>query len=266
MPELPDVEHMRRYFESEALGVPLVGVEVRDPLLLRGLEPSALDGALVGAGFASTYRHGKYLFASTAEGDRPWLLLHFGMTGGLERTQLGEVDPRYTRVSFRFADGGALHLRDQRRLGRVGLVDDPAGFVAGKRLGPDALDPALTAPAFDERLAQRRGFLKGVLTNQQFVAGLGNIYADEVCLAAGLAPFSLVEHLSKDDRRELHKTMRRVLGKAIDLLEAGRDFPRSWLLTQRRADGDCRGCGGKVARRRFEGRYTYWCPRCQKEV
>lgn len=263
MPELPDVETMRRHLQAEAVGRRIEGVAVPDPLVLRGLAPAALDDALAGKELTDTLRWGKWLFAAAA-GAGPWLLLHFGMTGSLAVVAPGVSAPDHTRVRFRFADGGSMCFRDQRRFGRVGLVDDPRAFARSKRLGPDALDRELTERVFADRLGKRRGVLKGVLLDQGFVAGLGNIYADEVCHEGRIGPFSRVEHLRAEDVRRLFHAMRQVLGTAVRAEADASRFPKSWLLAARHPGGCC-DCGGEVARRRFEGRYTYWCPRCQPD-
>jgi formamidopyrimidine-DNA glycosylase len=262
VPELPDVEAQRRFLEDEALGRRIERVEVLDRRPLGGLPSATFAGALEGRALTATARHGKWLFAEADAG--PWLVLHFRMTGSLAATAAGEPAPSYARITFRFADGGALHFRDQRRFGVVGLAEDPGSFAAAKRLGPDALDPALTLAAFGERLARRSGPLKGILLDQGFVAGVGNIYGDEICYAAGIAPLSRVERFSSLDTRGVYRAMRSVLETAVARMIEHRDFPDRWLIHERRPGGICPRCGGSVARVRFRGRYTYWCPCAQR--
>lgn len=264
MPELPDVETMRRYLESEGLGRRIDAVEVLDPLVLRGLDPATLRDALAGRSLTETYRRGKWLFAGPDGG--PWLGMHFRMTGALHASAPEEAPPPHTRVSLRFADGGALHFRDQRRLGVVTLVGDLDAFLAAKRLGPDALDPKLTSAEFVRRLSGRRGPLKGMLLDQSLVAGIGNIYGDEICHAARLSPFSRVEHLSAEEMGALFRAMRSVLRTAVERKAGERGLPRAWLIPERHDGGHCPRCGGPVSRRRFQGRYTYWCPCSQREA
>lgn len=260
MPELPDVETMRRLLDREALHRKVTAVEVHDRLVMRGMAPSELADAVVGRALVGTDRRGKWLFAEVERG--PWLTLHFGMTGALMVTGSDDAEPRHARVTFRFEDG-ALHFRDQRRLGRVGSTADLGAFIEAKRLGPDAMDPELTGDAFAARLERRRGPLKGVLLDQGFVAGIGNIYADEIFYAARIAPLSPAEGLSAEDRRRLYKAMRSVLRTAVDREAGARGFPEGWLIPHRHKDADCPGCRGKVVRQRFQGRYTYWCETCQ---
>lgn len=261
MPELPDVETMRRYLEREALRSRIVRIDVLDRRELRGLPPAELAAEVEGKRFSSTARHGKWLFARMDQA--PWLLMHFGMTGSITVTPADEPPPAHARVAFRLDEDRVLYFRDQRIFGRVGVVDDPDAFAANKHLGPDALDPTLTESSFAERLASRTGPLKGVLLDQRFVAGLGNIYADEVCHEARIGPLSRVEHLGPEQRRALFRAMRDVLCTAVRYEAVSSRFPESWLTRERRPDGVCPGCGDGIARSRFQGRYTYWCPSCQ---
>ncbi len=257
MPELPDVETMRRYLTAEALGRRVADIEVRDRRTLRDLPPRELAEAVSGKPLTVTARHGKWLFAEVGRG--PWIVMHFRMTGSLAVTPPGAPPSRFARVRFRFADGGALEFRDQRRFGLIVLADDPAAFAAAHRLGPDALDPRLTAAAFEERLSKRHGPLKTVLLDQAFVAGIGNVYGDEVCHAAGLAPLSRVEDLSPKERRAVYRAMRGVLDTAVKRMTEGRPFPNGWLIDERRAGGVCPRCGEPVSRAKLQARYTYWC-------
>lgn len=262
MPELPDVEIARRFIADTSLGRPIADVEVLDLRPLGALPAGALADALRGREFVTTSRRGKWLFAEAEDG--PWLVLHLRMTGSLGVTDPGESAPPYTRVSFRFADGGALHFRDPRRFGVVGLTADPKGFAAQHHLGPDALDAGLTLARFDARLARKRSALKATLLDQSFVAGVGSIYGDEICHAAGLSPTARTQRLSAEDRRAVYRAMRGVLKTAVDRMAEDRPLPRTWLILQRHEGGRCPRCGEPVARVRVQGRYSWWCPCSQR--
>lgn len=264
MPELPDVEMLRRYLEAEALGRRIADVEVRDKRTLRELSPSELAEAVDGKPMTATGRRGKWLFARV--GRAPWLVMHMRMTGTLRVTERGEPLPPFTRVTFHFADGGALHFCDQRRFGIIGLTSDPDVLAYTHHLGPDALDPRLSASAFGDRLAKRRGSVKTLLLDQSLVAGVGNIYGDEICLAAGISPLSRVEDLSAEERQSLYRAMRSVLTTAVQRMAEGRSFPRGWIIAERHEGGVCPRCGEPVSRVRLRGRYSYWCPCVQRVV
>lgn len=135
MPELPDVETMRRYFERTSLGREVAYVDAIAPRVLDNTTPGELQAAFKGKRFASARRHGKYLFASAGG---LWLVLHFGMTGALAFKESGPL-PAHTRVVFGFIGGSRLCFVDTRMFGRAGITEDIDEFIKRKKLGPDAL-------------------------------------------------------------------------------------------------------------------------------
>jgi formamidopyrimidine-DNA glycosylase len=258
MPELPDVETFRRRLAHTGLHREIGRVEVRDPTMLQGVRRDRLRRALRGHELTTTRRHGKHLFART---DGAWLVEHFGMTGYLHRADSDEALPEHTRFVLHFRDGRSLALVDQRRLGSVGLVDDPDRFVADEQLGPDAL--AVTEAELGEILAGRRGGLKSALMDQRLIAGIGNIYSDEILFQARLHPELPAGDLDAAAHRRLHRQLRRVLRTAIDRQADPRRLPRSWLLRHREDGAACPRGDGKVRRLRPHGRGAFYCPACQ---
>lgn len=196
MPELPDVEICKRYVDSTALHQSIASAEVLDDALLDGTSASAVRQALRGTSFEETRRHGKHLFVRRSSAR--WLGLHFGMSGELTYYERdgGASEYEYFRVDFE--NGYRLALVIPRKLGRVRLLDDPDAFVAEKELGPDAL--GLDVETFAARLEDRRGMIKSALMDQTVIAGLGNIYADEVLFQAGIHPKTRVQALDEDAR------------------------------------------------------------------
>jgi formamidopyrimidine-DNA glycosylase len=258
VPELPDVEFYRRVFRRRAAGKRITSVEA-DPTILRNAEPGRLSAALVGHRFADPDRHGKWLVCPT---DGPVLLLHFGMTGDLIWSGDEPARHRHDRLALSFAEGGELRYRNMRKLGGVWLAHDQAevdGLLGS--LGPDALD--IGAAAFGERLALRRGGVKAALMDQSFVAGVGNLMADEILWQARLHPRRLIQTMSERERRNLHRVLRRVLERASaddDYMERR----RTWLSHVRGRPGAvCPRCHTPLARTTAAGRTTYFCPRCQ---
>jgi formamidopyrimidine-DNA glycosylase len=154
-------------------------------------------------------------------------------------------------------------------LGRVGLADDADVFVQAEELGPDALDPAFDLAAFAEATRGRRRDVKSVLMDQTLVAGIGNIYADEILFQAGLHPKTPVSALSEGQRRTLFERIRSVLEMAIACGAGAEQFlerlPDDYLLPQREKGGRCPRCGGAIATLKSGGRTSYFCPRCQPE-
>lgn len=282
MPELPDVENFRRYLERHALRKRIEAVEVRSTKIVKGLSGAALARGLRGRSFEGTRRHGKHLFAALDEGG--WLGFHFGLTGrfvffdesagddahraadrGAERGDIAHEDPKHDRVRFDFPGGEHLAFVDQRLFGRIERVNDADEYIRKKKLGPDAL--SVGEKIFRERLAPKHGALKAVLMDQSVVAGIGNLYSDEILFQAKRHPKTPAERLDDKGAKGLFRVMRRVLGTAVEKGAGAEDFegrlPKRWLLPNRRKGAPCPICGGEVATLKLQGRTAYFCPACQ---
>lgn len=258
MPELSDVEGFRRYFARHAKGKRIGGVRVPDEDLLRNTSPSGIGRALKGKRFDSPRRHGKWLIAPAGEAT---VLLHFGMTGGLDWTSKTDDPPGpHHRVIFEL-DGGEMRFRDQRKFGGVWLVraGEEIEDVTGP-LGPDAR--SLSREQFDELVAGRRGGIKGALMDQELLAGLGNELSDEILWRARIDPRTDTESLGRRERTSLYKAMDNVLDRSIERGHIPRE--RGWLESVRDQRGaDCPRCGTTLRRDKVAGRTAIWCPRCQ---
>ena len=264
MPELPDVETFRRDLAAGALGHKITEAEIRASRMLRGTTPAKLRRRLKGSSFRRTRRHGKYLFVEL-QGDG-WLLLHFGMSGSIARIGKGERAPPYTQLLVRFADGQGLVCLSRRKLGRIGVVKSPDAWVGEMKLGPDALSPGVPLARFRLMLAERRGSVKSALMDQRFLAGIGNIYSDEMLFQAHLDPDSEARKLNDAQAAALYRAMIRVLRTAIARRADSERMPSSWILPRRGKEDACPRCGGQLKRRAAAGRHTYFCPRCQKRA
>jgi formamidopyrimidine-DNA glycosylase len=261
LPELPEVEIYRRYFEAHALGRRVSKVAVRDPRIVGETTAAALRSALVGQEFDDLLRHGKHLFARAG---RLWLHLHFGMTGDLVWYEDDADEPRFSRVSIDFEGGGHLSYEDMRLFGVVDLTASPQAYIEAHGLGPDVLDPRLRLRDFRRRLARRRGAIKAVLISQELVAGLGNLYVDEALFQTGIDPRRPAERLSADEVRALFLTMRRILVTVLERKIAGRGYAPRYLVNYREEGDRCPRCGGEIRRTVVAGRTTYFCGRHQK--
>jgi formamidopyrimidine-DNA glycosylase len=263
VPELPDVELFRRILEEHGLGRPVAGVEVADPRILEDVEPDRFVAELTGDRFLATRRHGKNLFAARAKGGH--LHMHFGMTGTLE--WFADEPPAYTRVLWRFREPPHLAYVNVRMLGHVSLVDDVEGYLAAKGIGPDALDPALDFETFSAALGSGRRSVKAALLDQSVVAGIGNVYADEILFQAGLRPDVPVSALDDGWRRRLWRAVREVLETAVRCGAAAERYterlPDTWLTRVRGRDAACPKCGTPLQTVKTGGRTGYFCPRCQ---
>jgi formamidopyrimidine-DNA glycosylase len=258
MPELPEVEAMRRGPGERALGRRIARVDLREAGLLHGAAADDLSAALEGRALCALRRHGKVLFARADDG--PWLVMHFGMTGFLAAYGDESGEPEHARLVLAFADGGFLAWDCQRKFGWLELADDPEAYVRAQGLGPDAL--AIGEDAFDALLCGTRGMVKPALMDQEKIAGIGNVWSDEILFQAGIAPDRRADRLPAEARGRLFETMRRVLREAA---EAGADparLPGDWLRPHR-DDDTCPRCGGPLERREVSGRTAHLCPRCQ---
>ncbi|HEY3529296.1 MAG TPA: DNA-formamidopyrimidine glycosylase family protein [Nocardioides sp.] len=259
MPELPDVEVYRRRLVDATRRRRVDGVTVHDTQVLRGVGRRRLDSALSGARFVRTRRRGKTLYAVTSHG--PHLRLHFGMTGDLVVRDDDEEVPAHTRVALRLSGGRRLLFVDQRRFGQVGVVDDVDDDIAAHDLGPDALD--LDPAALGELLHGSSAGLKALLVDQSQVAGLGNIYTDEVLFHARLDPRSPAADVGNAGVRRLHRQLHRVLDRAVAAGADPRSMPRGWLIHRRTEDAECPRGNGPIRSFPVGGRRGYWCPACQ---
>ena len=263
MPELPDVETWRRYVDATSLHHRIGRIDIDAPRMLQGVSRQTLRARLQGDAFESTTRHGKHLFLRLESG--PWLMLHFGMTGRLNYFKDPDGVPSHTRLLIHFDNGFHLACVWRRRLGRIGLVDDPASFVREERLGPDAYEPGIELAEFKAMLHGRRGSVKSALMNQRFLAGIGNIYSDEILFQARLHPRSRCQRLDSQELAVLHRAIGHVLRIAIERQADPERLPQSWLLVNRRERGECPRCGAPLAHMVIAGRTAYYCPDCQRE-
>jgi len=259
MPELPEVAAFKVTFDHTSLGRKIRDVSVRAGKVLAGVSAKRLRRTLVGRRFISSRQHGKNLLVEV-EGDG-WLRFHFGMTGHFDFVGRGGSFPRYARVVVTFTGGGRLVFVCLRRLGCISLERSPEEFVRKEHLGPHALD--LARREFRAILQHRRGALKSTLMNQSVIAGLGNIYVDEILFQARRHPKSTFADLADEELDDLHRVMRRVLTRAVRLRADWGRLPRSWLLHRRRRGARCPRCGTPIGQVKIGGRSTYFCPACQ---
>lgn len=262
MPELPEVEMRRRYVETHALHRPLQGARVFAPSVLNGVSTRALQRAVNGGSFETTHRHGKWLFVQLSTG--PWLVLHFGMTGNLRCYGLNDDSPAYVRVRFDFARGASLAFTDPRKFGEVGLTTDIQAFLASRKWGPDPTQPGFDRSTFHQILRGRTGALKGVLMNQRVIAGIGNLYADEMLFQAGLHPDTRVASLKTATIDRLYEGMMEIFQASLAVGTDYESLPPRFLLRHRNYTGACPKCGANLATCKTAGRTTYYCPRHQR--
>ncbi|MDX1646755.1 MAG: DNA-formamidopyrimidine glycosylase family protein [Longimicrobiales bacterium] len=264
MPELPHVEGLKEYLDATSLHQTVRHVYLSAEHTLSDVSARTLRRHLNGRALVGSRRHGKELFVSVEDED--WLRLHFGMTGDLKYFENGDAegpDPEHTRLRLDFEGGGHLAFINPRRLGSIGWVESPEAYVDEEGLGPDALDDAFDAECLRAALKDKRGTLKGALMDQGLVAGIGNVYADEILFQSRLHPRAEPRSLAADAVRAVHAQMRRVLEAAIDA--GSEDVPDWFLLPHRHPEGTCANCGAPLEKMRVSGRATWYCPDDQRK-
>jgi formamidopyrimidine-DNA glycosylase len=284
MPELPEVEVVRRGLESHALDRTIVRVDVLHERPVRR-DPAGAGGfaaSLTGRTFTAARRRGKYLWlplsdsaGAAAVDGADALLGHLGMSGQMLVQPAGAPDEKHLRVRFLFDDGTELRFVDQRMFG--GLSFSPGGAELPDEIAHiarDLLDPAFDRDEFVRRVRKRTSAIKRLLLDQTLVSGVGNIYADEALWRAGLHGERPGERLTATQVRELaehaHDVMSEALaqgGTSFDALYVNVNgqsgyFERS-LNAYGREDEPCRRCGTAMRRTSFMNRSSYFCPTCQ---
>jgi len=261
MPELPDVEVIRKYVDKTVLHQSINKVEVSAKDILDGISEKHLQSQVKEREFESTYRHGKHLFAKLS-GDG-WVIFHFGMTGYFEYFKDKEKAPKHTRALFSFDNCYNLAFVLQRKLGKITLTKDIDIFVKKQNLGPDALDKNFDLEAFKEVMQGMKSSVKSALMNQGHITGIGNIYSDEILFQTGIHPKVKANQLSNRDLDRLFKAMKEVLETAIDSQADPAKMPEHYLLRHRKKGEKCPACSGEIAKIRISGRSAYFCPNCQ---
>ncbi len=280
MPELPEIETIRRQLAPALEGRLLEGVRVLDPRWSSPAPPEAVEDALRGRRIETLGRRGKYLIASTE--DDVHLVMHLRMTGNLLLVPAGEDDAEraHVRVRFKLAAGRGrpaerLLFVDVRRFGTgdVLLGSDALAEYFASRLGVEPLSPDFTAEALRAQARGRRQPVKAFLLNQERVAGVGNIYADEALFRARIHPLRPVGALRAGQIEALREAVVETLelgieskGASIDdyrHVDGARGSFQDRFLVHTREGEPCPRCGTTIQKLRAAGRGTYICPRCQ---
>ena len=262
MPELPEVEVRLRYFRRMALGRKIERATVTAPGMIKSSGAAAFVRGLRGRRFIEASRRGKYLIVNLDDGRS--LILHFGMGGDLHYYDEPAERPNYTRIDFRLEGGARLAFTCPRKICRVMLVDDPTSVPALRDMGLEPLDRVFTLARLHrliEENPQRQ--IKPLLMDQSKIAGVGNIYADQILFEASVRPDRRASSLAEEEIRLLHRQTRRVLRRAIPIA-AEEDFPRDFLVSLNAGGASCRRCRHEIERKKIGGRTAYFCPGCQK--
>ena len=272
MPELPEVETIRRDLTARIVGrtVAEAWVSPNAPKLVQGEPAAAFCLRLGGRRIEELDRRGKYLLIRL-EGGLTWIV-HLRMTGGIIHARGGCPEERFLRARFRLDDGSHLCYVDLRKLGTMWLVDDESTVVG--KLGPEPLGEAFGPRELHRLLSRRSAPVKAVLLDQEAVAGIGNIYADEALFEAGIRPAKAAKALSRRAAERLHWAVRKVLIEALqdrgssfrDYVDAEGEQGMHQLRVKefRRTGEHCYVCGTAIKRVTVGGRSTHYCPKCQR--
>ena len=276
MPELPEVETLRRDLERSILGRMATEIWIAPdvPRLVQGLAPEELRQRLIGARFQGVQRRGKLLIFLLSDG-RGYLLLHRRMSGNLLHRRNGAPADPYTRFVLSLDDDSELRFVDLRKFGRLWLVDDPTEVTAD--LGPEPLEETFTIETLAEALRRRQAPIKAVLLDQTAIAGLGNLYADEALHLAGLHTRRPAAGLTLDELGRLHRGIREALAEGLHdrgsslgtslrdhiNLDGSPGEHQHHVHAFRRTGQPCLRCGTAIERIKVGGRSTHLCPHCQ---
>ncbi len=275
MPELPEVETIRRGLEARIIGRTITSVRIPPETgkavpVIKGMDESAFREGVVGAQVERVERRGKYLILHLDSG--LLLVIHLRMTGALLFQEAPE--DRFVRAIFSFDNGDEMRFTDLRKFGGFWLVEDIGQAVAGV-LGPEPFDDEnFTVAALSASLAGRKSPVKAIILDQRHVAGIGNIYADEACFAAGIDPRRHGLTLDDDEVAALHAAIRDVLLAGVeaggasfkDYRNTGGNVGSMQKLVKvfRRTGKPCYTCGTTIERVKVGGRSTHFCPTCQR--
>lgn len=273
MPELPEVETIKRSLENKLVGREITGVNVYLPKIIRLEDPQKFKRQILGKKITGLSRRGKYLLVRLTGGLT--LVIHLRMTGRL--LYMSPSCPvKHTHVIFKFENGKELHFIDVRQFGRIILTpSDNLHMVPGlKDLGVEPLSDNFTSNFLRRELRKHRTKIKSLLLDQTFIAGLGNIYADEALHRARINPARTASSLNPREVTNLYHAIRDVLREGIenrgttfrDYVDGdGRAGNYGELLRVYGREGQpCLECKTIISKVKLGGRSTYFCPRCQK--
>lgn len=288
MPELPEVETVRRQLLKKVVGKKLVGVEVFHSKSVNYDE--SIEDKLVGKTLDSIERVGKLMIFSFKKESDLFLLAHLKMTGQLfwvdkqgvlnggghkvSAADVEEFPGRHTRVAFYFADGGVLYFNDMRLFGFTKLTNKEDLEATKKKFGPEPIDKQFDCEWFVGEVRKKKRSIKAVLLDQTFVAGLGNIYVDEALWLAKVRPNRKADKLTKKEAKAICIAAGKVMKEAIKY--GGTTFQHfqdsegkkgnftGKLKVFGKQDQPCPRCGSLIKKMREAGRGTHFCPNCQK--
>ncbi len=258
MPELPDVEIYKRFAEEHALQHSVQKILILVP---KSVDADSKDEftKFYDSKFIDTYRQGKYLFLKNKSDY--WLLMHFGMTGYLVAGTKDEK-VKHAAAEIYFDNETKLVFVNPRKLGKIGITNDAGAYLNERKIGPDAAQTLFDD--FVERIKQKKGRIKTALMDQSFIAGIGNIYSDEILFQSQIHPQKEVSQLTDAQIQKLYQAIQDVIKTAIKNNADPSKMPSTYILPFRKEGNQCPACKGTIEKIKFSGRGCYFCPSCQK--
>ncbi|HBV97282.1 MAG: formamidopyrimidine-DNA glycosylase [Peptococcaceae bacterium BICA1-7] len=274
MPELPEVETVKKSLEGLITGLVITEVRLFMPKIVKTPSPTLFSDTLAGKTIKRLGRRGKYLLFHLS--DKHTLVIHFRMTGRLVYSPPQTEPAKHTHAVFRLSNGDELHYTDMRQFGTMALMEtDRLDTLSGlKDLGVEPLSEEFSRDYLKKQIKRRRIKIKPLLLDQTFIAGLGNIYADEALHRARINPEKTAANLTAREIALLYRAIREVLEEGIanrgttfrdyvdGMGQAGSN--KEALRVYDREGKPCLNCGKPIARIRLGGRSSYYCPKCQK--
>lgn len=269
MPELPEVETIRRDLIRDVKGKKVKDVEVLNSKVIKEPSPSEFKRRIKGSSFRDFLRRAKVLAIKLSSGD--YLVVHLRMTGQLVYSADKE---KKARVIFDLSNGKYLSFNDQRLFAELRLVRDWQKLKFVKGLGPEPLEKSFTAGKFGDMLKNKKTKIKPLLMDQTFIAGIGNLYAQEALFQAGILPGRAANKLNDAEVKKLYTAIQKVLhdairyhGSSVDEYVNGRGEKGEYHLRLKvygREGKPCSRCKSKIKKVSMGGRGTCFCPKCQK--
>jgi formamidopyrimidine-DNA glycosylase len=276
VPELPEVEIVRKDLEREVVGKKIKDVEVKLPRIVRRHRTrTEFTKRLNGRGITKIERRGKYILVRLDNNDV--LVMHLGMSGRIERTTARKPIEKHTHVVMKLSTGGELRFIDMRQFGEL-FVSERDELDTIKELQHIAIDPledSFTWQHFSQLIGTRHVKLKTLLMDQKFISGIGNIYSDEILWHAGLRHDRPSDSLTSQEVRRLYRAIQEVIQEGIryrgvtledetysDLYGKSGEM-QEHLKVYGKVGMPCRRCRTPITRERWSNRSTYFCPQCQ---
>ncbi|MEG6584626.1 DNA-formamidopyrimidine glycosylase [Dendrosporobacter sp. 1207_IL3150] len=274
MPEMPEVETVRRTLVDKITGCRITNVEIKLPRLIKWPSADEFKAIITDRTIASLGRNGKYLLLHLDNGII--VVIHLRMTGRLYYVSGDEINDKFTRIVFALDNGDKLLYSDSRTLGTLYAMQvNELWRISGLfSLGPEPLSPEFTLEYLRSIINKSKGKIKAILLNQKYIGGLGNIYVDECLAIAGINPERTANSLNEEEIEKLHSAINKVIADGIE--HGGTTFRdyrdgtgksgthQHHLIVYGRKGQPCIRCSTPIEKKEVAGRGTHFCPVCQK--